>query len=180
MTRGAVLTALLAGCWTGPDTPPPAAPTPAPVHHHAPFEITLERTACMGMCPVYKVVIHPDGDVEWTGIANVAEVGVRHSHITAAKFDQLARALAVAQFDARDETGALPVPPPVCNTVGNVSNCSVSYSVIGCSDTSHAIITVRRGTAVHRVEDAHCDASPLDALEQRIDDVARTSAWIGR
>lgn len=179
MMRGAVLAALLAGCWTGPDAPPPAAPAP-PARHHANLEITLERTACMGMCPVYKVVIRPSGDVEWTGVANVAEIGVRHGHVSPARLDELARALARVQFDARGEDGGLPPPQPVCTTVGNVGNCSVSYSFVGCSDTPHAIITVRRGGAMHRVDDAHCDASPLDALEQRIDEIAHTAAWIGR
>jgi hypothetical protein len=37
--------------------------------------ITLERTACLGSCPTYRVVIHHDGRVEWFGEQFVAVEG---------------------------------------------------------------------------------------------------------
>lgn len=182
MTRWPVLAALACGCWTGPDAPPPAAPQPAThVHHHPRFELTLERTSCMGMCPVYKIVIHPDGDVEWTGVENVAEVGVRHSRISAARFDELARALDVARFDERDESGAIPLKA-VCAPAasGSAVSCSISGSITVCTDTSRTILTVRRGAATHTVENDHCEPSPLDSLEEHIDRIVHASAWVGR
>ena len=51
------LALLLTACWTGSASPPP---TPAVESR---FEITLERTPCLGTCPVYRVSIDGDGRV---------------------------------------------------------------------------------------------------------------------
>jgi hypothetical protein len=41
------------------------------------------------------------------------------------------------------------------------------------------VITVQRGANKHAIDNAHCDATPLDALEELIDSVANTKQWIG-
>ncbi|MAS38008.1 MAG: hypothetical protein CL610_28695 [Anaerolineaceae bacterium] len=39
--------------------------------------ITLQRDPCFGFCPVYSVALYADGTVVFTGIANVATIGVQ-------------------------------------------------------------------------------------------------------
>ena len=64
LARALVLVAAACG-----GTPPPAPisnnqhPTAAP---HEPMA-TIERTACFGWCPVYKVTVYRDGAVEYDG-----------------------------------------------------------------------------------------------------------------
>src|SRR5436190_23593718 len=47
-----------------------------------PIEITLERTACFGPCPVYAVRITGDGRVEYTGKQMVRVVGSATAQIS--------------------------------------------------------------------------------------------------
>src|SRR5689334_25254204 len=117
---------LLAGCWTGtearPAAPEPELP-PARPSERPPLEISLERTACLGRCPVYKVAIRDDGRVEWRGAAHVAAPGARTRRIERAALDELDRELAAARFFDRDAFGALP-KEAVCVMSGNVRSCS--------------------------------------------------------
>lgn len=47
---------------------PPAAPQPADF-------VELQRTSCLGSCPVYSVQIRADGQVHWRGERSVRVVG---------------------------------------------------------------------------------------------------------
>jgi hypothetical protein len=57
--------------WTGVQSDPAAVSngTDTPI-------ITLQQTACFGSCPVYSVAAFADGTVVFSGIANVAKLGV--------------------------------------------------------------------------------------------------------
>lgn len=46
------------------------------------FEIRLERTACYGWCPIYTVVVHGDGTVDYTGTKYVGLVGEAHTKVS--------------------------------------------------------------------------------------------------
>jgi hypothetical protein len=183
MERPALVLVLLAGCWIGTEARPPAqtpAPVPARPSGRPPLEISLERTACLGRCPVYKIAIRDAGRVEWRGAANVAAPGPRTRPIQRADVDALDRELAAARFFDRDAFGFLP-KEPVCVTSGNTRSCSfTSYTL--CSDTSRTILTVRRGSLQHRIENDHCsDEDPaLAELERRIIERAGVAPWIGR
>jgi hypothetical protein len=58
--------------WTGaqPDISTISNGTSTPI-------VTLQRTACFGMCPIYNVAMFEDGTVVYMGIANVSEIGVQ-------------------------------------------------------------------------------------------------------
>ena len=43
------------------------ADTSAPQDAKAKVLATLQRTMCLGTCPVYKLTIYNDGRVEWEG-----------------------------------------------------------------------------------------------------------------
>jgi hypothetical protein len=145
------------------------------------FEITLERTMCLGECPVYRVSIDGEGRVLWRGAMHVAAVGIRRATIPKQRVAEIARKLHEVKFFELDERGALPDPSPVCTHEPNsVKSCSFSFSEVTiCSDTSAAVITVRQATQMHVVRNDHCEERPLVSLEALVDDVARTSAWIG-
>jgi hypothetical protein len=59
-----------------------------------PVEITLNRTACYGFCPVYTVTISGDGQVRYEGRQFVDAVGVRTAAIPRADVERL-----IARFD---------------------------------------------------------------------------------
>ncbi|GMU58807.1 MAG: hypothetical protein AMXMBFR34_05700 [Myxococcaceae bacterium] len=61
----------------------PAAPVVAPPAQASPDELTLERTACSGACPVYSVTVRRDGRVHYTGVKDVALVGERDWRVEA-------------------------------------------------------------------------------------------------
>ena len=54
-------------------------------------EISIERTACFGDCPVYSLTLHADGAVEYYGDASAEPLGAHHGKIDTDYFDQLAR-----------------------------------------------------------------------------------------
>jgi hypothetical protein len=173
------LLVLLVGCWTGPDDTPVAHPSERPPPQLA-LEVRLVRTVCFGDCPSYSVTIHGDGSVDWEGHSSVAQVGGRSGHVSRQQLAQLERAIDAAHFFELDETGH----KSPCTTTGNTTSCSFT-SVTPCTDTypSHAIVTVRRGRRVHTVDDSRCsehEPSSLAALEDMIDRVASTRAWIER
>jgi hypothetical protein len=172
---------LLAGCWTGSasTTAPPSNQTAEPAVPSS-FEITMERTACFGTCPIYKVSIDGDGRVRWHGEQHVVAIGERRATVPPKRIAEIRRMLESVQFWKRDQRGDLVDPQPECVRTGTTTSCSLSKSITICSDTSSAIITVRENrTEKHTVTNDHCDESPLDELESMIDDIARTSAWIG-
>jgi hypothetical protein len=167
---------LLAGCWTGaaPEpTPPPASELPSA------FEITLQRTPCLGRCPVYTVTIDGDGRVKWKGEQNVVVTGKRRATIPQRRIREIEAKLDEVKFFTLDENGEPPDPGPQCVRTATSTSCSLSRTITICSDTTRAIITVRRRDKTHRVANDHCDPSPLDALEALIDDIAHTNVWIG-
>lgn len=53
-------------------------------------EIGLERTPCLGHCPVYTILIAADGSVDYFGQANVPRVGHHHGKLKAWRFRDLA------------------------------------------------------------------------------------------
>jgi hypothetical protein len=179
--RALVLIAGLAGCWTGStaprDTPPTTvAVTPRPLR----FRVVLERSACLGNCPVYRVTIHGDGRVEWDGIENVAAIGRLDGRrqVSRPELDHLARMIDDAKFFDRNEYGELETQP-VCTTVAGTTTCS--YSAHFCSDTTHAKISVSRGARTHMIDNDHCDDKPgIDEIEAEIDHLAGTAELIGR
>lgn len=172
---------LVAGCWWGPAHPvepladAPPAPAPAP---RIDIDVTMERTACMGWCPEYSVELDHDGTVVWHGIANVAVLGTVRAHISPRRLVALEHALSRARFFELDANGQLPSALE-CTHTGNTTSCTLS-SVVICTDTSHAIVTVRRPGTVHTVDDARCgDQTALSQLEDLIDRLAGSRDRIG-
>lgn len=171
--RGLAISCGLVACWSSA-TPPPIVAPPAGLPSR--FEITLERTVCFGRCPVYTVTLDSDGRVRWRGDQFVDAIGERHGNVGRQRVRELEAAVDRVKFFERDKFGEF--GGMACTTHGKTMSCESSTVI--CSDTSRAIVTVRRDGKAHTIDNGHCEASPLDELEAQIDTIANTRPWIGR
>jgi hypothetical protein len=155
---------LLCACWTGPD---PATAPQAPQRPRRPaLRVTMERTPCFGACQPYKIEIDGEGTVR-VHIAGTT----RMSRISASRVRELEHRIDEVGFFDLDDQGHVPAETQ-CVQNGSTTTCTMK-SISFCSDSSHAIITVKRGTRVHTVDDAHCsDDQVLLPLEEDIDTLA--------
>lgn len=164
--RPLVLAVLLATGCGQPAPPPPEAPAQlsnaAPVTATEPHVVlaTLERTACYGTCPIYKVTVYRDGAIEWAGEKFVKVVGAASGHATAAQLQKLRDAFARADYAAlRDK-----------------------YESYDVTDNPSAITSFSDGgrvkTVSHYYGDTHVPES-LGQLETAIDEILETTRWVG-
>lgn len=121
--------------------------------------ITLQRTACFGFCPIYKLTIYGDGRVVYEGERFVKETGTRTTKISRAAVRQL-----VKEFKQV-----------------NYFTLSDSYTG-GHTDAPSAITSLTLGKQQKTVN--HYMAAPdapetLKALEDKIDQVVNSQQWIG-
>lgn len=124
-----------------------------------PTIITLQRTACFGFCPMYKVTIYGDGKVVYEGERFVKETGTRTTKISRAAVQQLVKEFKQANYFTLSD-----------NYTG------------GHTDAPSAITSLTLGKQQKLVH--HYMASPdapetLKALEDRIDQVVNSQQWIG-
>jgi len=75
------------------------APVEAPAAE-GPVLITLQRSACYGFCPVYRVTISGEGEVVFTGQAFVNVVGERRANIPRADVQRLLQRFDEVNFDS--------------------------------------------------------------------------------
>jgi hypothetical protein len=129
--------------------------------------ISLERTACFGGCPVYRIWVSADGKMGYEGRAHVRRLGQASGEIPAERVRSLLSEIERAGFFsfANRYTSAEP-------TCGRYS-----------TDSPAAITSVRMDGRTKRIEhDYGCGAAPgaLVVLEQRIDEVLNSGRWTGR
>lgn len=129
--------------------------------------ITLERTACFGSCPVYRVSVLPSGEVTYEGKAHVRQMGSASGQIPQRQLDALQEEI--------DRSGYFSFAPrytsgePACGRYA--------------TDAPSVITSVTLGGRTHRVEhDYGCGSAPgaLVVLEQRIDEVLGSARWTGK
>jgi hypothetical protein len=121
--------------------------------------ITLQRTACFGFCPMYKLTIYGDGKVVYEGERFVKETGTRTTKISQAAVRQLVKAFKQVNYFALSD-----------NYTG------------GHTDAPSTITSLTLGKQQKTIH--HYMASPdapeaLKALEDKIDRVVNTQQWIG-
>lgn len=122
--------------------------------------ITLERTACNGVCPVYTLTILEDGTVTYNGTEHVAITGEQTSEIPAETVEQI-----VAAFD---EAGYF--------------DWNESYEEVTITDQATVTTSVTRNGETHRIVRYVGDFSAplaLAYLENWVDEVTSSSMWTG-
>jgi membrane dipeptidase len=133
----------------GPSTmlgPQPAA---------APIEITIERSACFGMCPDYKVTIRGDGTVTYEGHQFVRVSGTHTWKIDPAAVAALAAEMQQAgYFDLQDSYEARVTDNP----------------------TTWTSLTI--GGRTKRIKDYVAGPAKLKEIEAKIDDVSGAKAYV--
>ncbi len=150
---------VLAGCGSVEDPAPAAAPDPpAGPQIPADFSVTLERTACRGICPVYTLTVKADGQVQFDGAENVASPGICKDTIDVAAVAEL-----VAEVEAAD--------------FFNLDDC---YCEERFFDVPTSVVTVTLGGVSHSVTHLKGNEAPevFLALEQKIDLVAGSDRWL--
>ncbi|MEP7293122.1 MAG: DUF6438 domain-containing protein [Chloroflexota bacterium] len=122
--------------------------------------VTLERTACVGTCPVYSVTIYTDGTVEYNGERFVDVTGEQTATIDPAVVEQLVAGFeAAGYFDWNDD-----------------------YTEMHVTDMPTITTSVTRNGEIKQiVRYAGDDTAPiaLPYLETWIDIAANTSQWTG-
>lgn len=153
-----------------PITPAPPTYSPAPIPNatnatnattHPNVTITLERGVCFGYCPSYSLTIYGNGTVVYTGSEFVDTKGTRVSGISAEKVNLL-----VSEFER----------------IGYFS-LNDSYETPMATDLPTSATSITLGGKTKRIIHYHGDFSApegLTALENRIDEVANSSQWVGR
>jgi hypothetical protein len=118
------------------------------------FLVKLERTACLGECPVYTVSIDAIGEVTYNGTKFVRVEGRQTDRISGARVQALLEtAERIGFFDLNDQYRM------------NVTDLPTTF------------VTITRGGRSKRIED-YVGAPPgLKELERQIDETARTKRW---
>lgn len=129
--------------------------------------ITLERTACFGTCPVYKLTIYDDGKVEYEGHEYVKQRGKAQGQITKEALEELVREFEKIDYFKLNESYS-----------SEGKNCPQLWT-----DHPTAITSLNWKGRKKTVRHYHgCRGNPvlhqLTALENKIDEVANTERWI--
>lgn len=121
--------------------------------------MTLERTACLGMCPVYGLAVFEDGTAVYLGVRHVAEPGVHITNVDPSQLEFLAmQAADSGYFDWNDE-----------------------YPVILVTDQPYAITSLNWEDQYKEI--TRYDGDPnapigLVRFEDRIDDLVNVEQWV--
>ena len=129
--------------------------------------ITLERTACFGRCPVYRLAVSSTGAVTYEGIANVRRIGAATGQVPA---DRVA-----ALVSEIDRAGYFVFADRYTSTELTCGRYA--------TDLPSAITSVTlEGRTKRIVHDHGCGAAPgaLLVLERRIDEVLGSAQFTGR
>jgi len=139
--------------------PKGASTAPVDAGKKAPILASLQRTACYGTCPIYKVTVRSDGTVEYDGERFVKVTGHQVAKLDPSHVEALRKAFADAKFfklkgsfDCHDET-----------------------------DNPSVILTYRHGKQSRTIRHYHgCRRAPesLGTLEKRMDEIIGTARWV--
>ena len=162
--RLAILVALVACDAPPPETTttptPPAAPAAIAPFGSAEVMATLERTACYGWCPIYKLTVRRDGRVEYSGDEYVKIRGSANGQLTMGQVAELDRAFSRAHYfdlaDTYTKYDATDAP-----------SVKSSYRLAG-----------RTKSIEHYGGDMHAPEA-LSTLEESIDSIVGVEQWIG-
>lgn len=166
MIRRLILSLSLATACAPRNETPPAERATNSIAGTGPV-LTLERTACFGGCPVYRVSASSSGVVTYQGTANVRRRGTDTTHIDPKLVTALLVELERAGYFTFANRYAL--SEPTCRRHSTDSPTVISSATF-------------RGRTKRIEHDYGCAGVPgaLTLLENRIDEVLGTGRWTGR
>ncbi len=135
-------------------------------------EIALERTACFGSCPAYRVTVKATGEVQYEGLRYVKMTGRHNGKIDEKEALNLVRELLLLRFfDADDKYAGRD------NMMLYNDRLIIGRTVI--SDAHATILSLKLGKDKKSVQ--IYDSDPLRLLEiaKKLDDVVEIEQWIG-
>lgn len=121
--------------------------------------ITLERGACFGPCPMYRLELDGSGRVRYEGRSFVRDSGVREDTVSADTVRALATEMERAGYFAFEEK----YPPDATDHATVITSLTIDG---------------RTRRIEHNLGSRSAPAG-LEALYARIDEVARSAKWIG-
>jgi Domain of unknown function (DUF6438) len=158
--------ALTACSVVAPQPTPTPSPAPTPTPDYSSVQITLERTACFGFCPIYTLTIHGDGLVEYEGTEHVSVKGHQTTQLTQAQVAEVVAAFQQADyFNLKENYTA---------SVTDIPSTITSFALNG--RTKHI---TNYGGCMTDEPDQKAPQSLCD-LETKIDTLVNTSQWIGQ
>jgi Domain of unknown function (DUF6438) len=127
--------------------------------------ITMERTACFGSCPAYRLTIHGNGQVTYEGIAFVATQGTQTIQLSPEQVQSLIHEFEQANFFQLKDAYAVEVT--------DLPGTRTSITLNGRS---------KQIWHYGSVGDPNLDNAPpaLSNLERAIDQAVNVSQWVGR
>ena len=165
MIRRLIFTFTLGACVSRPAPSPADRPDASAVEAGA--AITLERTACFGECPVYRITASPLGLVTYEGRANVRLIGPATAQIPPDRVNALLVELERAGYFTFPSRYA--ASEPTCRRYSTDSPTAISSATF-------------KGRTKRIEHDYGCGGVPgaLTVLEKRIDEVLGSDQWTGR
>ncbi len=123
--------------------------------------ITLERSACFGTCPVYKIAIDASGTVTYRGEQHVAVLGEQTAQLQADQLSQLVDYMQARNFNQLDD----------------------AYVAYDITDMAGVVTSLTSGGITKRIEHYAGDMQApfvLAQIEQQIDLVTNSQQWTGK
>jgi Domain of unknown function (DUF6438) len=160
-----LLTVTLGACVSRPAPGPADRPDASEAETGA--AITLERTACFGECPVYRIAVSPAGRVTYEGSANVRRIGTASAQIAPDQVHALLVELERAGYFTFASRYA--ASEPTCRRHSTDSPTAISSATF-------------KGRTKRIEHDYGCGGVPgaLTVMEKRIDEVLGSEQWTGR
>jgi hypothetical protein len=127
--------------------------------------VSLERSGCLGKCPVFKLSLLSNGSVYFQGRHNVNRIGIYDTLLNKPELKKL-----VSEFNSscffrlRDKY--------------DLNTC------VGLTDLSSIVISVRTNKVSKRVSfyigciDYHNEARLMTSLAKKIEDISNVKTWI--
>jgi hypothetical protein len=123
---------------------------------------TMERTACYGTCPMYKIRVWSDGLVEWEGGGFVKQIGKATATLTPAELEALRKAFTEAKYLALEGDFG-------CYEATDNPSADTSFS------------DGKRQKSIHHYYGCRTppQTASLTALERRFDEIVKSERWVG-
>lgn len=128
---------------------------------------TLERGACLGWCPVYKLTIFSDGRVEYVGRQHVKRADTASATLSPTELTAIVALFGKTNYFELDDDYRCVTDTPVVHTFYD-------------DGTHHKAVEHERGCDQYgRTEKIKAQAQALTRLESEIDRITNSATWVG-